>query len=129
MGLSENPASLQPGHHRGHSVAAGRAAKACKWQLVPHVADDTDQTELFLERIFHLHDISTRRAGKASVVRLAPDQFALECDRMCFQAFVLEQMEATPDSFPADTLRKVRLGMIEGKLVCVVGSVLCKFLL
>lgn len=85
--------------------------------------------ELFLERIFHLHDISTRRAGKASVVRLAPDQFALECDRMCFQAFVLEQMEATPDSFPADTLRKVRLGMIEGKLVCVVGSVLCKFLL
>ena len=45
--------------------------------------------ELFLQRLFHLHDISTRRAGKASLVRLSPDQFSLECDRMCLQAFHL----------------------------------------
>ena len=73
--------------------------------------------ELFLQRLFHLHDISTRRAGKASLVRLSPDQFSLECDRMCLQAFILEQMEATPDSFTEDTVQKIRLGMIEGKLI------------
>ena len=72
--------------------------------------------ELFLERLFHLHDIASRRAGRASMVRLSSDQFSIECDRVCLQGFVLQQMMLHPDSFPQDSVDKIRLGMIEGTL-------------
>ena len=75
---------------------------------------------LFLERLFHLHEISSRRAGKAAMVRLSSDQFALECDRMCLQAFILESMGADKESFPDNILEKVRLSMLEGKLALIV---------
>lgn len=36
---------------------------------------------------------------------------------MCLQGFIFEQMSNDPDSFDADTLAKIRFGVIEGKLV------------
>ena len=71
---------------------------------------------LFLKRLFFLHDIQVRRAGKSCVTRLAPQQWNEELERTCLQGFILEQMQADPEKFPDETLASVELGMVEGRL-------------
>ena len=79
---------------------------------------------LLLDRLFYLHDIQLRRAGKSCITRLSGDQLTLEIDRMCLQGFALAQMESFSDEFPPDVVAKVRLGMVEGcHGLCSINSV------
>ena len=80
---------------------------------------------LLLDRLFYLHDIQLRRAGKSCITRLSGDQLTLEIDRMCLQGFVLAQMESFSDEFPPDVVAKVRLGMVKGcHGLCSINSVI-----
>ena len=77
---------------------------------------------LFLERIFHLHDVQQRRAGRACVTRLTHDQWLAELDAICVQAHIFDNMVVAKDSegnalFHLDTLNKIKLGILEGNLV------------
>ena len=54
--------------------------------------------ELFVKRILFLHDVATRRAGKACSVRLPLAEWLTECDRMCFVSHVLSAMAHLKDA-------------------------------
>ena len=77
---------------------------------------------MFLERLFHLHDVQQRRAGRACVTRLSQEQWLAEIDSICLQSYIYDSMIVSKDSrdnalFDLDTLKKVKLGIMEGNLV------------
>eukprot|EP00435_Cladocopium_sp_Y103_P053222 s1327_g17.t1 len=74
---------------------------------------------LFLQRLFHLHDVQTRRAGRACITRLSQEQWASEIDLMCVQGYIYDNMVIAKNpkgekEFSLDTLKKVELGILEG---------------
>ena len=87
---------------------------------------------LFLERVFHLHDIQKRRAGRACVTRLSQEQWMAEIDSICVQTYVYDNMVMAKDPkdepvFSLETLQKVKLGILEGCLVIVFANLICNF--
>ena len=79
---------------------------------------------MFLDRIFHLHDIQRRRAGRACVTRLSQEQWVAEIDSICVQTYIYDNMVISKDpkgnpQFSLETLKKVKLGIMEGRLVFV----------
>ena len=76
---------------------------------------------MFLQRLFHLHDVQTRRAGRACVTRLTPEQWVSQIDLICVQVYIYDHMiisknNAGENEFPLDILQKVELGILEGYL-------------
>ena len=76
---------------------------------------------MFLQRLFHLHDVQTRRAGRACVTRLSQGEWASQIDLMCVQAYIYDHMviaqkDDGQKEFSLDTLQKVELGILEGYL-------------
>ncbi|CAL1143924.1 unnamed protein product [Cladocopium goreaui] len=74
---------------------------------------------MFLDRIFHLHDIQRRRAGRACVTRLSQEQWVAEIDSICVQTYIYDNMVISKDpkgnpQFSLETLKKVKLGIMEG---------------
>ena len=82
---------------------------------------------MFLERLFHLHDVQQRRAGRACVTRLSQDLWQAEIDSICVQTYIFDNMVVSKDSkdnamFGLDTLNKIKLGILEGNLVIALIS-------
>lgn len=78
--------------------------------------------QLFLSRIFLLHEVALRKGGKSSALRLSLGDFQRECDRCCVIAHVLEAMlvAAAPDGSPLfdpDIISQMTQRAIEGILV------------
>ena len=76
---------------------------------------------MFLQRLFHLHDVQTRRAGRACVTRLTPEQWVSEIDLICVQAYICDNMIVAKNNdgqpeFSLETIQKVELGILEGYL-------------
>lgn len=79
--------------------------------------------EFFINRIFILHEIARRRAGKACSVRLSLEDWNREADRMSFLAHVLSSMEGLLNDagdrvFPNDVLEKLAERAREGNPGC-----------
>ena len=97
------------------------SARRCHlWSAILTV--DNDKQRMFVHRVLFLHGIATRRGGKAATVRLAIQEWDLECDRMCFAMHVLKAMEKSTDGmgnplFSKDILDKVGVRAVEGSLV------------
>lgn len=84
-----------------------------------------DAQNLFLHRIFYLHEIATRRAGKASSVKLTLAEWVCEADKIVVLAHVLSQMSDATDShgdrlFPDALISKLFHCVVEGRLVWTV---------
>lgn len=73
----------------------------------------------FINRILFLHSLANRRAGKASAVRLSPQEWAVECDRACLLAHILNYTQAAVDPkgdqlFKDDALQAIFDRSVEG---------------
>lgn len=49
-------------------------------------------------------------------MRLSADLWMQEVDKACLLGYIYELMEKATDQFPPDALKKVYLGMVEGRL-------------
>lgn len=81
----------------------------------------SEKQEVFIQRVLTLHDISLRRSGKSTPVRLSLAEWLAECDRMCLLTFVAHEMKrATDDNghqvFTKETLDTVVNRIVEGSL-------------
>lgn len=88
---------------------------------------DSDKQELFIDRVQFLHTVATRRAGKASTVRMTLQEWNSECDKMCFLMYVLNEMLACVDNsgqplFHKSVLEGARNRAVEGHLGCLRGG-------
>jgi hypothetical protein len=52
---------------------------------------------LFIERVMLLHNVASKKGGRASLARLSLAEWQVECDRCCVIACVLETMQASVD--------------------------------
>ena len=80
---------------------------------------DAMKQALFMRRVLVLHQLSTKRGGRASSARLSQPDWVLEADRMTVLGFVIQEMtKATADDgtplFPADVIDKVAQRAVEG---------------
>ena len=78
--------------------------------------------ELFIHRVLFLHEVATRRAGKASSVRLSLQEWHAECDIMCLLGYVLSEMKRCVDGngdrlFSNDVLDDICKRAVEGTLI------------
>ena len=61
------------------------------WSKIMTVTPGKQQ--LFIQRIILLHDIASKRGGRACVSRLSLAEWTAECDRSCFVGHMIEYME------------------------------------
>ena len=78
--------------------------------------------KLFIHRVLFLHDVATRRAGKACTVRLSLQEWHAECDKMCFLGYVLCEMATCVDGagdplFSQDVLDAISKRAVEGTFI------------
>ena len=75
---------------------------------------DERKQQILLWRVFHWHDVAIRRGGKATIPRLAPDQWHAEIDKACLCGHIWSLMSKVPEQFPDEVEAKVLLAMTEG---------------
>ena len=83
---------------------------------------DEMKQQLFIHRVLFLHAVATRRAGKASSVRLSLQEWQAECDKMCLLGYILSDMKRCVDGngdrlFSEDVLDAVCKRAVEGILI------------
>ena len=77
--------------------------------------------QLFIQRVLLLHDIASKRGGRACVPRLSLAEWTAECDRSCWVGHIIEYMEEKLDRdgnkmFNSDVLEAIGKRCIEGTL-------------
>ena len=82
---------------------------------------DQGKQKLFMQRVLLLHEIASKKGGRASSVRLTVSEWNVECDRCCLVSHILEEMEKEVDSngvrvFPDSLLIQLAERAIEGTL-------------
>ena len=88
-----------------------------------------DKQELFIRRVLFLHQVATRRAGKASSARLTLQDWNTEADTMCLLGHVLVDMKSCLDDdgrrvFDDDVMVKVVNRALEGTIHLVIRQFL-----
>ena len=76
---------------------------------------------MFIQRVFMLHEIASKKGGRASTNRLSLSDWQLECDRCCLLTHILQEMSKTVDDdgtrlFPDDLLTSLAKRVVEGTL-------------
>ena len=74
---------------------------------------------MFMKRVLALHQLSTKRGGKAANARLSQSDWNVEADRMAVMSYVIHEMRtATADDgselFPPDIIEKLLKRAVEG---------------
>ena len=76
---------------------------------------------MFIQRIIFLHQVASRRAGRASTVKLSVSEWCTECDSMCVFTHTLQEMHRACDDsgnrlFSEDLLGNIKNRGLEGYL-------------
>ena len=76
---------------------------------------------IFIQRVLLLHEIASKKGGRASTNRLSVSEWQLECDRCCLLTHILDEMSRTVDDhgqrlFPDDLLASLAMRVVEGTL-------------
>ncbi|CAL1147634.1 unnamed protein product [Cladocopium goreaui] len=74
---------------------------------------------IFIQRVLLLHEIASKKGGRASTNRLSVSEWQLECDRCCLLTHILDEMSRTVDDhgqrlFPDDLLASLATRVVEG---------------
>lgn len=82
---------------------------------------DEAKQYMFIQRIIFLHQVASRRAGRASTVKLSVSEWCTECDSMCVFTHTLQEMHRACDDsgnrlFSEDLLGNIKNRGLEGYL-------------
>ena len=93
------------------------------WHTILKV--DEKKQELFMHRVFFLHNRASKRGGRAASSRLSMADWNGEVERMCLACFICEQMQMAVSHtgeklFADEVLAKVTKRSIDGCLVLII---------
>ena len=82
---------------------------------------DAAKQHIFIQRVLFLYELNKRSAGKAQSLRMAKQDWSMECDVSCVCGYALAQMQRFRDTdnkvvFTNDCIKTMMNRFIEGYL-------------